>query len=294
MKRGATTLVFFAVSAALAARPAPPAAADGKRAAPPRRVISLAPSMTEIVFFLGLGDRLVGVTTQCDYPPEAKKIEKVGGYYMYPSLEKIVALKPDIILAETFTLHPLYQKMKKMGLPLVNFSPETVDDVLSNIEEIGAMLGASVEAKKRTAGLRARVETIEDRCAKRKLRPRVYIELWYDPVMTVGSRSFIADVLRTLQSENIFDDIDKGYVKVNNELIIARDPEVIILAYMKAEQNRIEHLLKRPGWDRIRAVREGRVFADVNPDLYLRPGPRIAEGLEALEERIHGSGGGGR
>ncbi|MEW6201903.1 MAG: cobalamin-binding protein [bacterium] len=252
----------------------------------PHRIISLAPNMTEIIFFLGFEKHLIGVTNSCDYPKEAEKIEKIGDY-ANPNIEKIVSLKPDLILTSNFRTHPAFERMKQLRLPIYDFAPADMEGVIADIEEIGRMLGAHKLAQKRAGGLKKRVESIKRKHARQKEKPRVFVEVWYDPIMTVGSRSFVSDMLKISGAQNIFSDIKIEYPKVSAESVIARNPEIIVLAYMTQPQNEESIILNRPGWHAISAVRERRVYADINPDLFLRPGPRLVEGLEKLEKTIY-------
>lgn len=252
-----------------------------------QRIVSLAPNITEIIFFLGEQARLVGVTDNCDFPAEAKKLPKTGTFGG-TSVERVVSLKPDLILSTDYKSHPSYQKMKSLGLNINDFETHSFTDAINLVQRIGDMLGVHDKAAAKTAELMRRVEEIRKRHASEKHRARIYVELWYSPVTTSGRGSFVSDMVNVLGAANVFDDIDKPYPQVSAESVIRRNPEIIFIGYMLQARNKDTYIKERTGWNGIDAVRTGRVYSDINPDLYLRPGPRLVDGLEEMEKRIYG------
>lgn len=253
----------------------------------PQRIVSIAPGVTESLFFLGEQNRLVGRTDHCNYPAEAAKIPSIGGFGE-PSIERIVALKPDLVLMTNSSAYPSYSKLKSLGLNVVDLEPETLDDVFDMVIEIGRMIGEEKKARDRVGTLRRVVETVRARHAHEARAQRVYVEIDYGPIFTVGRQGFLNDMVGILGAENIFADIDQAYPQVGVEAVILRDPEAIFLGHGTHGQSAVERVRARPGWESVSAVRAGRVFGDLNPDLYHRPSPRLVQGLLEMETRIYG------
>jgi len=146
------------------------------------------------------------------------------------------------------------------------------------------------KARAKTAALKARVEKIRKKYAGVKDRKRVYVELWYSPVTTAGKGSFVSDMIEIAGAKNVFDDVGKPYPQVSGESVVERDPQIIIIGYMLEKENKEAYIKNRPGWESVSAVRGGHVYSDIDPDLFLRPGPRLVDGLEAFEKKFHGGG----
>jgi iron complex transport system substrate-binding protein len=245
--------------------------------ADPQRIISLAPSVTETLFALGLADRIVGVTSYCDYPPEAAQKERVGDT-MRPSIEKIVALKPDLVIASTASqLEQFVQRLDELGVPIYVSNPRSFDDVLASIERIGEITGTNTRAVELTRTLRARIAANEQRVSALE-KPRVLFILGTEPLITVGGASFVSDLIRRAGGVSVSDDVPGDYPQYSLETAVAKQPEVIFL--QAGEADLPSRLKQTP------AARSNRVF-HLNDDLLLRPGPRIVEGLEQMAEKIH-------
>ena len=288
--RAAALLLFVLCAAALAAgcrspRSKAPAPVADKS---PQRIVSLSPGVTEVLFLLDEERRLVGRTDHCNYPPEAAKIQSVGGFGQ-PSVERIVALRPDLIISSNYAIHPSFAKLKSLNMNIIDIDTETIDDVFSMILEIGALLNVEQKAKSKVADLRQQVQAIRDRHTHEVHAPRVYVEIDYNPIFTAGTKSFLNDMIGILGAKNIFDDVDQGYPQVGAEAVIVRDPEYIFLGHGTAGENALDRVKARPGWSTITATRLGRVYGDLNPDLYHRPSPRLVDGLVELEKRIYGT-----
>ncbi len=194
----------------------------------PQRIISLAPSVTETLFALGLSDRIVGVTSYCDYPPEAAQKESVGDT-MRPSLEKIIALKPDLVLASTASqLEQFVQRLDELGVPIYVTNPRFLDDVLVSIERIGEVTGAKGRSLELSRALRERIDATERRVAALE-KPKVLFILGTEPLITVGRTSFVSDLIRRAGGASISDDVADDYPQYSLETAIAKQPEVIFL-----------------------------------------------------------------
>ncbi len=242
----------------------------------PQRIVSLAPSITETLFALGLGDRVVGVTSFCDYPPEARQKEIVGDT-MRPGLEKIVALKPDLVIASTASqLEQFVRKLDEMAIPIYVSNPRDVEGVLSTIAGIGELTGASESANELVGKMRARLEEIHNRVATCK-PPRVLFILGTQPLITVGGHTFINDLVSRAGGQSISEDETSEYPQYSLETAVARQPEVI---FLQAGEGELPDRLKQTP-----AAQSGRVF-HLDDNLLLRPGPRIIEGLDEMAKRI--------
>lgn len=252
---------------------------------PPERIVSLAPSNTEILFALGLGERVAGVTDYCDYPPEARAKEKVGGF-KDPSVEKVISLRPDLVLATGGIQREVVDRLDALGVPVFVLDPRSMDEVLAGIRTVARLAGAAAEGERVAAGLEARVAATRDRTARipEAGRPAVFYEVWPDPLMTAGPGSFAHDMIGIAGGRNVAAGTAQPYPKFSLEELLAADPAVIVTPF--AETARDLGAGRRPGWRGIRAVRDGRI-AVVNQDLTSRPGPRLVDGLEAMARAIH-------
>ncbi len=243
----------------------------------PQRLVSLAPSVTETLYALGLGDKIVGVTSYCDYPPEAKAKEQIGDT-LKPSIEKIIALKPDLVIASIASqLEAFVQKLEDAGIPVYVSNPRNLAETLNSIQTIGALTGTNDKATALTDKLRQRIAAIHQRTAGRD-KPAVFVLLGAEPLITIGGATFINDLVTQAGGQSISADEKSDYPQYSLETVIARKPQVI---FLQAGDERLpERLQQTP------AAQQRRVF-HVNDDLLLRPGPRIIDGLEVIAEKLH-------
>jgi len=239
-----------------------------------RRVVSLAPSVTEIVYALGVERALVGNTNQCDYPAGARQVYKVGDF-SNPDLERIVALRPSIVFA-TLPMHQaLIEKLRELHVAVYVSQPGSIDDVFSEIELVGESLGAGVRAESLVLELKRRLDSVPA-CAD---TPGVYIEISSTPLMTVGSGTFINELVTRAGARNVFGTALQPYPVVDGSAVVEADPEVMLILHPATTAAEVR---ARIGWSRIKAVRTGRVYDGLDEDLFFRPGPRVVEGTELL------------
>lgn len=256
----------------------------------PQGIVTLAPSATEILFALDLGDRLLAVDDFSDYPPEAKALPKIGGMNGTYNFEQIVALKPDLVLASGITAPEAIAKLEELNLTVVvvGTADTTFESVQNDIELIGEITGRADQAEALTAAMRQKIEALRLIVAKAESRPRVYWELdSTDPSKpyTVGPGNFVHELIVEAGGTNIFADASSPFPQVSAEQIVAANPEVIVLA-SAAYGTTIESVARRPGWQAIVAVEQGRI-EPIDDNLVSRPGPRIVDGLEAAARIIH-------
>jgi iron complex transport system substrate-binding protein len=255
---------------------------------PAQRIVSLAPSVTEMLFGLGLGDRIVGATDHCDFPPEAKKIPRVGGLGR-PNVERLLSLAPDIVIATDLERKDLAEALRLDGLRVLELKIGNFAELFDAERKIGDAVGEPEQAARQVREMQAQL----DRAAKlyagvpRDRLPRVFIEVWSDPLITAGGRSFLDDVIARAGGVNVAHDLERDYPTINPEKVVEWNPDVILLCYMTEAKDAAAQVAGRIGWGGIKAVRERRVIADISPDALLRPGPRLVAGVERLAERLH-------
>lgn len=258
-------------------------------AAEPRnlRIISLAPATTEILFSLGLGEEIVGVSSFCDYPPAALEKEKVGTF-SHPNAEKILSLRPDIIFGTGLEQASAVTMLRGLGLKVYVSNPACIGELFYSIKEIGRLTGKDKEADALIAEMKRGINAVRSRCRQYRAaaRPKVFIEIWNDPLLTSAKESFIDELISIAGGRNIAGDIRRAYVHFSSEGVIYRNPDCIILTYM-SKKTGPDALKNRAGWHNVAAVRENRVYNDINSDTLLRPGPRLTEGLNELEKRFY-------
>ena len=252
----------------------------------PQRIVSLAPSITETLFALGLGDRVVGVTEHCDYPAEAQDKPSVGGYFT-TSLEAIVAQEPDVVFTDGHD--PVGAQLEALGITLVVLQPQDIAGVLSDIMLVGQVTGTEREADELINELKVRIAVVAVRTAAVSERPTVFYEIdasgeAENKPWTVGPGSFIDTMITLAGGENIVA-VSQAYLQISLEEIVDADPDMVILGDYPWIQP--DDVAARPGaWQVLSAVEGGAVYA-IDPDLTSRPGPRIVDGLEEMARIIH-------
>jgi iron complex transport system substrate-binding protein len=257
-------------------------------AADPERIVSLAPSNTEIVCALDACDQVVGVTDFDDYPPQVVDIDKVV-VFAQVDVEKVVAAEPDLVLAagNEFTATAVIDQLTELGLAVVVLYPESLDEVYADIELVGAALDAQAGAAELVDGMQARVEAVESAVADAE-RPRTFYEvsIFEGTIYTAGEGSFLASLIDIAGGEPITG--DPLATSIELEELVAADPELILLGDAAYDATVTpESVAVRTGWSEMAAVRDGRVLPMPDDLLITRPGPRVVDGLEALARAIH-------
>jgi len=251
------------------------------------RVVSLAPSTTEILFALGLDEEIVGVSSFCNYPPEAQKKEKIGTFSQ-PNIEKILSLRPDIVFCTGLEQAPVIGKLKQLNLKLYVSDPSNIEELFDSIRDMAALTGRDKEANALIDKMKIDIEEIT---SKAELIPeeekmKVFVEFWNDPLMSAGRDSFIDELITLAGGINIAHDTQRAYSYFSPEHVIKRDPDCIVLAYM-VNEDAASAIKERLGWKEISAVKNNRIYSDINPDILLRPGPRLSQGLTELHKRLY-------
>ncbi|WP_238516237.1 ABC transporter substrate-binding protein [Thermococcus gammatolerans] len=247
----------------------------------PQRIVSLAPSITETLFYIGAGDKLVGVTKWADWPPAVENISKIGGYGKYANLELIANLSPDLIIADSYSLSILDQ-LEKIA-PVVIVDPKDINGIYRQIDLLGKVTNREEQAKLVIGEMKGEIAYIESK-VRDLPRPEVFFILsYYKGYWTAGRGTFMDSVITLAGGRNIFNDT-KGWVKVSDEQIIVRDPDVIVVL-PTAGVNATE-LCNGP-LSVTTAVKEGRVYTATDSNVYQRPSPRIVVAIEEMAEFLH-------
>ena len=253
---------------------------------PPRRIVSLAPAMTETLYALGVEDRIAGVTDFCDYPPEALKKPKIGGA-VNPNLEQIVALEPDLVLAQALTLNrrETVDALAGLGLAVFATSSNSVEGVLESTRHVGEITGAGERGEQLVAQLRERLAQLKQRLAGRTPR-RVLFVVWHEPLISTGRNTFLADALRLAGAESVVESA-QDWPRLSLEEVVRQQPEFLVFASAHAEgvEKTLADLQDRPGWRDLEALRQHRVA--IVSDAINRPAPRLVEAIEQLARQLH-------
>ena len=247
----------------------------------PERIVSLAPGMTEVLFAVGAGPRVVATDLYSDYPDAARRTEKLD--YTRPSAEQVVALRPDLVLMSSRQRDQV-QRFRDLELPVLFLGePESLAQAFENMRTLGLATGEDEATAALVRGLQARVDAVAARAAGIASPPRVFYEL--TPALhTAGPASFIGSMFTILRAQNIAP-ATPAYPQLTAERVIAADPEVIVLGYVGTTKVDARTVAQRPGWSAVSAVRTGRVIL-LDPDLANRPGPRVVDALEVLARAL--------
>ncbi len=279
-------------------------AAPAQGGSPARRVVSLAPSLTELIFDLGLEAHLVGRSSACDYPPEALALP-VAGPFGKPNTEQLQYLRADLVLATDLERPGLLQALRRAGTETLVLPCESWDQLMVAAVTIAEALGDPEAGRTWSGEMNGRRQALERRVNafyESRERPRVYLEIWGRPPTTAGAGTILNETVTMAGGRNIAGGLRTGYRPISSEWVIREDPDVIVFAYMLPGHEPAEALRTRKGWSSLRAVRKGAMCDGIPPDWLLRPGPRLIRGAEALaqclmdmsEEREHAGGDGNR
>jgi iron complex transport system substrate-binding protein len=298
------------------------------------RIVSLAPNLTEIVCAIGAGSALVGRTSVCDYPPEIVKSVPVIGGFGAPSMDRLLKTRPTLILDVALEDETVANLMTQLGIRRVRVPCAMLDDIPTAILTVGRLAHRESAAQPLAERIRRAVSERRDALARNNqvfqhsarcpssvpdspggrdrpspagTPPTVFVEIWGDPLMTVGRKSFVSELVTLAGGRNLGDEVtDKDYFPVSSEWVIARNPDIILCLSVSGQMSEVSNqqleignqkseignqIATRTGWAQIKAVRDGRVYGGFDNNLILRPGPRVLEGIEALQACIQKSEG---
>ena len=251
----------------------------------PQRVVSLAPSITEIVFALDQGHRLQGVTTYSDFPPEAAKLPKVGSY-VHLDLEKIVALKPDLCIAiKDGNPRVIAQRLESLKIPVYAVDPNNLETIMKTVLEIGTLLNAKDRANQLVQDMDLRIQKVKSLVAKTTHRPRVFLQIGVSPIVSAGTHTFIHELIVIAGGTNLAAG-PIPYPRFSLEKVLALSPEIIIITSMARSAVFEKVKAEWEKWPNMPAVRNQRIYVE-DSNFFDRPTPRLVDGLELLIRLIH-------
>ncbi len=247
------------------------------------RIISTAPSITEILYALRAGDMVVGVSSYCNYPKEVRKKGKIASFSK-ANIEKIISLKPDIVFTAGLEQGSIIKQLDDFGIKNITIDPKNPEELYKDIIRISTILGIRKEGEALVKNLKIDVFEIKHKIPKGK-KPKVLIELWDNPLMVAGEGSFVGELIKLAGGENIAYDAPRPYSRFSPELVIKRNPDCIILGH--SQKDALSNMYNRVGWSNINAIKSKKVYDDIDPDLILRPGPRFVIGINKIYERLY-------
>lgn len=256
---------------------------------PAQRIVSLSPAHTETLFTVGAGEQIVGNTDYCDYPEAAKSIQKVGGYSADSiSVETIVSLKPDLVLAESLIQTATVDALVQANLPVFVSSASSYEDVFNNIIQAGKFTGHDQEAQELINSMNERIEKVQEKVKDipEADRPKVFWEVWDEPLMTVGPNTFLDRLIREAGGINIFSDALVDYPSISAEEVIKRNPDFIMGPGTMSEQLDTEKLATQPGWENVNAIAKEQIVL-LDDNISSRPGPRIVDAIELIAKALY-------
>jgi len=249
----------------------------------PQRIVTLAPNLTEIVYAIGAGSRLVGNTTFCDYPPEAKQVTKVGDT-LQPNIERIIALRPEVIFVSTASqLETFTKQLSERGIAVFVTDPHDLEGVFCSIKTLGDLLGQQEQAEKLVGNLRSRASVVEDAVRARPV-VTVFYQVSPSPLWTAGRRSWITDLIRRAGGKSVTAEVEGEWMRYSDEAAMASHPEAIIMATsdsMNGEKMEVAAALQKS------PAALGKHVYGINGDFLSRPGPRLVDGLEQMARVLH-------
>jgi iron complex transport system substrate-binding protein len=256
----------------------------------PKRIVSLAPSLTETLFALGAGDRVVGVTDYCDFPAEAQTRAKIGGM-INPNLERLAALHPDLVLiTKEGNRRDTLDAVEHLKIPIFAIETSRLEDISRMFRDVGRAIGEASAGAAMAAALDQRVARVHNAVTGRAQK-RVLMVVWLQPMVTVGHGTFLSDLLDRAGAVSIAESESQPWPKLSIEEIVRSDPDYIVVTRSPGFAPTRDELLKLPGWRELTAVKQDRI---INlPDAAQRPGPRIGEMVETLARALHPSAFGG-
>ena len=249
----------------------------------PQRIVSLSPAVTETLYAIGAGDKVVGVTDFCNYPAAALQKPKVGGFADI-NMETVISLSPDLVVAATLHIPRIVPALEKFNIPVVINDPQTIIDVVKNIRFTGRVTGLEKQADSLAAELETKYKHITEKITG-QIRPTVFWEL-SDDFWTAGPGSFINDLINQAGGKNIAAGTKAPWAQLSAEIIIGEDPDYVFLADHPYGAD-IVSAGKRPGWEQLSAVKKKHIIEIQDVNLISRPGPRVMEALEYIARILH-------
>ena len=248
----------------------------------PKRIVSAAPTVTEILFALGAGERVVAATDQCNYPPEASALTRIGGFWT-PSTESVLAARPDLVIGSRGNPPDFISALRSADIPVFTIDPQTLDDIFATIEHVALLIGEAEAGDQLVAQMKGHLAAAADRIrdVPEQSRPTAFLVLQVVPLWTAGWGTFQDDAIRAAGGRNIAGDIE-GFRAYGTESLLAKDPDFLLLSTMDDDPERMKReILATSGLRHLSAVRGDHMIV-LDADPIMRPGPRIVEAVEAM------------
>ncbi len=248
----------------------------------PHRVICLIPNVVDIVYSIGAGADVVAISDFTKYPKEALEKPRIG-LPLNPSVEAVVAMHPDLALGSgDLNSLEFVSHLQRLGIPVFMVDPHGIEGIYASIRSLGLVLNRQADADNLVARLRKRVEAVKARVATEP-KVRVFMVIWYDPVMTIGKRAFITELIEAAGGRSVTNDIAQEWPEVTLETLVSRQPDALV--FLKGAPITLAELKARPGWEHLRAVHDGHIF--YTDDRIQYPSPVAFDGLEDLAKQFH-------
>jgi len=247
------------------------------------RYIVTSPEVAEILAAIGASDNIVGVTEECNYPPNLAGIENIGNFGKV-DFERIIEIDPTLVFTSGLEQEALSAELQKLNIPVQKIYPQSLEQLLKSIADIGRLTDREKAAEILIDSLETELKKIEKIPISHT--PKVYVEIYGEPLMSVNNTSFVGEIITLAGGENIFSELPREYSRINTEHVIESNPEIIILTYPGIG---IEEVVQRKGWEVISAVQNNKIFSsdNINPDLILRASPRCIEGIKQLQKAFY-------
>lgn len=249
-------------------------------------LVSLAPSLTEMIFAIGAGDQLVGRTSACDWPAAAARVPVIGAFGR-PSLELLASIHPDLVIDVDLAEEETGKKISALGIQRETITCKTPDDIPQALRKLGKLTGHTREADSLALSISNGLAMFKQQALKLRNKKTVYLEIWDDPFWTGGKGSYTSALIAYAGGRNIGDVVEKEYFEISQEWVIGANPDVIACMYMAKQSSAAENVVNRPGWSSIAAVQNHQVYDRFDNNLFLRPGPRVLEGIKQFYKIIN-------
>jgi len=251
----------------------------------PERIVSLSPTNTEIVFALGAGEKLVGVTSYCDYPEEAKLIDKIGDFEN-PNIELIKKMNPDLVLAGGFLQEDLMAALEGLNIPVASTEAAGVETIFDSIAMIGKLVGEETNAEELINSIKKDIEDIENNVMNQE-KPKVFYLVWKDPLFTAGQGTYINEIIQIAGGQNIAAVVE-GWAQYSFEELLKQNPDMLIAAYHSTDEGmRKEDIMQDELFSKLPCVKEGKIHVMSDDNIVSRPGPRVVEAIREMAEAMH-------
>lgn len=251
----------------------------------PDRIVSLSPTNTEIVFALGAGEKLVGVTNYCDYPEETRNIERIGDFEG-PNIEMIKKVKPDVVLAGGYIQEDIIKVLESLDIPVVSTEASDIDSIFDSIALIGKLVGEETKAEEIINNMHKDIDDIKNKVLG-KGRPKVFYVVWTEPLSTAGKGTFINEIIQIAGGQNVAAEVE-GWAKYSAEELIKQNPDILIAAYHSTDKGmRKEDFIEDNLFKKLECVKNEKIHIMSDDNIVARPGPRIIDAIYEMAKVLH-------